>query len=127
MAKPINENLTDAQRKVLFENATEPPFTGSFLQNKEAGMYICANCSTELFDSSTKFESGSGWPSFYDVQKSGAVTLIDDSTAGMQRIEVRCGTCDSHLGHVFDDAYGQPTGKRYCINSLALGFKNNKK
>jgi len=118
----INPKLTDEQKAVLFNQATEPPFTGSFLENKASGMYVCANCGKSLFSSDTKFDSGSGWPSFYDVADSGAVDLIEDNSGGMSRIEVRCKNCGSHLGHVFNDAFDQPTGQRFCINSLALDF-----
>lgn len=116
-------HLTDEQKRVLFEKATEAPFTGKFLHNKEAGMYTCAACGAELFSSGTKFDSGSGWPSFYDVAKTGAVKLQDDDSHGMHRVEVVCSNCGGHLGHLFDDAYDQPTGKRYCINSCALDFR----
>jgi peptide-methionine (R)-S-oxide reductase len=119
------QKLTPEQYSVLREGATETPFTGKLLHNKDDGDYICAACGSVLFDSGTKFDSGSGWPSFYDVKNSEAVKLIDDSTLGMHRVEVRCATCDSHLGHVFEDAPDQPTGKRFCINSCALDF--NKK
>ena len=120
-----NETLSDEQKKVLFDGATEAPFTGKLLHNKEQGTYTCANCGTALFMSDTKFDSGSGWPSFYDVAHSDAVKLIDDSTFGMHRTEVRCKICDGHLGHLFDDAHDQPTGQRYCINSLSLDFKQD--
>lgn len=123
-----NPKLSEEQKKVLFDKATEAPFTGKFLHNKDSGMYTCANCDAELFSSNTKFDSGSGWPSFYDVAKSGAVKLETDSSMGMERTEAVCANCGGHLGHVFDDAYDQPTGQRFCINSLALDFKpKNKK
>lgn len=117
------QELTSEQYKVLRNKATEAPFTGKFLHNKDTGMYICAACGNELFSSDTKFESGSGWPSFYDVTKNGAVKLVSDSSHGMERTEVVCANCGSHLGHLFNDAYDQPTGQRYCINSVALDFK----
>ena len=119
----FKQTLTSEQYAVLREKATEAPFSGKFLHNKEQGMYVCGACGAELFSSNTKFDSGSGWPSFYDVASSGAVKLVDDSSHGMQRTEAVCANCESHLGHVFDDAYDQPTGQRYCINSLALDFK----
>lgn len=127
-ALPKNEEewqqkLTPQQYSVLRQKATETPFTGKFLHNKADGMYSCSACNAPLFDSATKFESGSGWPSFYDVVKTGAVKLEDDNSHGMHRTEAVCGNCGSHLGHVFDDAYDQPTGMRYCINSAALNFK----
>lgn len=122
-----NPKLTPEQVDVLKNKATEAPFTGEYLHNDKAGTYVCANCGAELFASSTKFDSGSGWPSFFDVAKSGAVKLVEDSSLGMKRVEAVCATCNGHLGHVFDDAYDQPTGQRYCINSLSLDFKETKK
>lgn len=116
------EELTPEQYHVLREGGTEIPFTGEYVDNHEAGIYRCAACGNELFMSDTKFESGSGWPSFYDVINKGAVRLVNDDSAGMRRVEVRCANCDSHLGHVFPDAYDQPTGERYCMNSLSLKF-----
>lgn len=116
------KELTPEQYAVLREGATETPFTGEYVDNHEAGVYRCAACGALLFKSDTKFESGSGWPSFYDVIDKGAVTLIKDESHGMRRVEVRCAQCDSHLGHVFEDAYDQPTGERYCMNSLSLTF-----
>jgi len=115
--------LTPEQYAVLREKGTETPFTGKYVNHKGAGMYTCAACGSELFDSNTKFESGSGWPSFYDAARSDAVTLVDDDSHGMHRIEVQCAHCGGHLGHVFDDAPQQPTGKRFCINSCSLDFK----
>lgn len=117
------QRLTPEQYAILREKGTEAPFTGELLQNKQSGMYACAACGAELFDSKTKFDSGSGWPSFYDVAKSDSVKLVDDSTLGMQRTEVVCAKCGGHLGHVFDDAHDQPTGQRYCINSVCLKFE----
>lgn len=114
--------LTDQQQRVLYDRETEAPFTGEFLANKEHGMYTCAACGSELFSSDTKFDSGSGWPSFYDITRSDAVKLVRDSSHNMERTEVVCAKCGGHLGHLFDDAHDQPTGKRYCINSLSLGF-----
>jgi peptide-methionine (R)-S-oxide reductase len=117
------KKLTPEQYAVLREKGTEVPFTGKLLNNKETGMYTCAACGAQLFESGTKFESGSGWPSFYDVATKGAVELKDDSSLGMKRTEVVCANCGGHLGHLFDDAFDQPTGQRYCINSCALDFK----
>jgi peptide-methionine (R)-S-oxide reductase len=114
------EQLSPEQYAVLRESATERPGTGALLHNKTDGTYRCAACGNELFDSDTKYESHSGWPSFYDA-KPGAVEFVDDSSHGMVRIEARCGRCESHLGHVFDDG-PNPTGMRYCMNSLALSF-----
>ncbi len=115
--------LTPEQYAILREKATEAPFTGKLLHNKDTGMYTCAACGHELFSSDTKFDSGSGWPSFYDVASKGAVKLTEDKSHGMKRVEVTCANCGGHLGHVFDDAFGQPTGQRFCINSAALDFK----
>jgi peptide-methionine (R)-S-oxide reductase len=119
----LKKKLTPEQYHILREKGTEAPFTGKYLNHKENGMYTCAVCGAELFSSDTKFESGSGWPSFYDVAKSDAVKLTDDSTLGMNRVEVTCANCGSHLGHVFNDAADQPTGMRFCINSACLGFE----
>ena len=114
--------LTPAQYRVLREKGTEMPFTGNLLKNKETGMYVCAGCGADLFSSDTKFESGTGWPSFYDVAVKGNVRLEEDKGMLMKRVEVKCAKCGGHLGHVFDDG-PKPTGLRYCINSAALGFK----
>lgn len=116
------EKLTPEQYAILRQKGTEAPFTGELLQNKQSGMYTCAACGAELFDSRTKFDSGSGWPSFYDVARSDTVKLVDDDSHGMHRIEAQCAKCGGHLGHVFDDALEQPTGQRYCINSASLCF-----
>lgn len=115
--------LTPEQYSVLREKATEAPFTGELLHNKANGMYVCAACGANLFTSDHKFDSGSGWPSFYDVASSDAVRLVDDNSHGMSRVEVVCKTCDGHLGHLFKDAVDQPTGDRFCVNSCSLDFK----
>jgi peptide-methionine (R)-S-oxide reductase len=106
---------------ILRQAATEAPWSGELLVSHEDGVYKCGACGAELFRSDAKFESGSGWPSFFQPISEDAVELEEDLTHGMRRVEVRCGTCDSHLGHVFPDGPA-PTGERYCINSLALDF-----
>jgi len=119
----IKQKLTPEQYHILREKGTEAPFTGEHLNNKAKGMYTCAVCGAELFSSDTKFDSQTGWPSFYDVAKSDAVKLDEDNSHGMHRVEVSCANCGSHLGHVFKDAPDQPTGTRFCINSACLGFE----
>lgn len=114
--------LGDEQFAVLREAATERPWTGELLDEERAGVYACAACGAELFKSGTKFDSGCGWPSFYESVRPEAVELIEDTSLGMVRTEVRCASCGSHLGHVFPDGFGTPTGDRYCMNSLALDF-----
>lgn len=122
------KELTPEQFEVLRKKGTERAFTGELLNNKDTGEYACAACGTVLFASDTKFDSGSGWPSFWDPMYKDNIELRDDSAHGMRRIEVVCATCGGHLGHVFDDAPQTPTGQRYCINSAALKFqKNNQK
>jgi peptide-methionine (R)-S-oxide reductase len=115
------ERLTPDQYQVLRRQATEPPFTGKYVHMKSDGSYHCAGCGAELFSSDTKFESGSGWPSFYEPAVAANVETRQDRSHGMTRTEVICKRCGGHLGHVFDDG-PNPTGLRYCINSCALEF-----
>lgn len=116
------ESLSEEQYRVLRGRGTEAPFSGALNHNKDSGKYVCAGCGQELFSSDTKFDSGSGWPSFYDALP-GSVELSKDDSHGMVRTEVTCSNCGGHLGHIFDDAPSQPTGQRYCINSVSLNFK----
>jgi peptide-methionine (R)-S-oxide reductase len=112
--------------RILIEKGTEPPFTGKFYKHKKEGVYVCAGCGQELFHSDTKYDSGSGWPSFWTPISLDNVELKPDHSSGMERIEVVCSKCGGHIGHVFDDG-PRPTGQRYCINSLSLDFKEDEK
>ncbi len=116
------QELDPTRFSILRQAATERPWSGALLDEKREGVYTCAACHAELFRSGAKFDSGSGWPSFFESVNPDAVELKTDTSLGMTRTEVLCGSCGSHLGHLFDDAYQTPTGDRYCMNSLSLDF-----
>lgn len=116
--------LSPEEYRVLIEKGTERAWTGALLNNKESGKYECAGCGNPLFSSETKFDSGSGWPSFFDPIAKDAIKLVVDKSLGMIRTEAVCARCGGHLGHVFHDG-PQPTGERYCMNSISLNFKKD--
>ncbi|WP_449277109.1 peptide-methionine (R)-S-oxide reductase MsrB [Leucobacter sp. GX24907] len=117
------ERLNPEEYAILRQAATERAGTGELLDEDRDGLYRCRGCGNELFVAGTKFDSGCGWPSFYESVRPGATEYIEDTSLGMTRTEVRCAACGSHLGHVFPDGFGTPTGNRYCMNSLALTFE----
>ena len=117
--------LGESRYSVLRQKGTERAFTGNFLNHKAVGIYICGACGQDLFSSKAKYDSGSGWPSFYEPIRPETITEVEDRSLGMIRVEVICSACKSHLGHVFNDGPRETTGLRYCINSVSLDFKEN--
>ena len=117
--------LGESKYSVLRKKGTERAFTGNYLNHKGVGIYVCGACGQDLFLSQAKYDSGSGWPSFYEPIRPETITEVEDRSLGMIRVEVICSACKSHLGHVFDDGPRETTGLRYCINSVSLDFKEN--
>jgi peptide-methionine (R)-S-oxide reductase len=117
----LAKTLTAEERRILLDHGTEPPFCGGLLDNKQTGTYACRLCELPLFRSAAKFESGTGWPSFFEPYDPDHVTYLRDRSSGMERVEIRCRRCDGHLGHVFPDG-PPPTRQRYCLNSASLAF-----
>ena len=117
--------LDESRYFVLRKKGTERAFTGNYLNHKGVGIYVCGACGQDLFSSKAKYDSGSGWPSFYEPIRPETITEVEDRSLGMIRVEVICSACKSHLGHVFDDGPRETTGLRYCINSVSLDFKEN--
>ena len=117
--------LGESKYSVLREKGTERAFTGNYLNHKGVGIYVCGACGQGLFSSKAKYDSGSGWPSFYEPIRPETITEVEDRSLGMIRVEVICSSCKSHLGHVFEDGPRETTGLRYCINSVSLDFKEN--
>lgn len=121
---PYRQRLTEQEYRVLREGGTERPYTGEFWDATQTGDYFCRACGAKLFSSETKFDARCGWPSFYQPADDSHVTYVKDTSLGMERVEVRCGSCDSHLGHVFEgEGFGTPTDLRYCINSISMSFR----
>ena len=125
MMDDAKKKLTPEQYNVCFLKGTEPPFSGKYYDHHEQGTYVCVSCGNPLFQSSTKFDSGTGWPSFWQGAAPDVIKQVTDDSLGMSRTEVLCANCDAHLGHVFNDGPRDKTGLRYCINSLSLDFKPN--
>lgn len=127
MIRQLNDNLSDEQKRVLFDRGTEAPGSGALLEETRDGRYTCVNCGAELFRSDAKYDSKTpgliGWPSFAEASSNDALALIPDVSLGMQRTEVTCANCGAHLGHLFTGVYDHPSGNHYCINSCALGFQ----
>jgi peptide-methionine (R)-S-oxide reductase len=117
----LAQHLNAEEQRVLLNQGTEPPFCGGLLDNKESGAYCCKLCGLPIFKSTAKFNSGTGWPSFYEPYDPAHIREIKDSSHGMVRVEIRCQRCDGHLGHVFEDG-PRPTGLRYCLNSVSMEF-----